>query len=193
MARATKKQYKSPSMKTTMHATNKRVVIPNEIFAEVIDLVADGDNINQLLIHKTSPNYKAYFPSMMCFYTRIANTPELFERYKAAKKGRALAAIDTLDEIANDDSKDLYTDPVTGQLKVNSSNVQRAKLKTQNIQWLASALIPDTFGKRESLNVAINVNVADMYASALSRIQNVENSGDIIDGELAPTNTDNDT
>jgi len=89
-------------------------------------------------------------------YRWIKSDEELNALVKEAREIQAGTYMDDLIGIADDDSKDLLTDPETGRQSPNAAAVARAKLKISTRKKLAGFYNPAAYSDQTKIDVTSN-------------------------------------
>ncbi len=89
-------------------------------------------------------------------YRWIKGNEKLKAMVKEAREIQAGTYVDDLLKIADDDSKDLITDPQTGRKSPNAAAVARSKLKISTRKKLAGYYHPTEFSDKAQVDVTSN-------------------------------------
>lgn len=108
-----------------------------ELFCELISM---GLNVKQALRHPELPSTKT------TIYLWLHENPEFAELYRIAQRGRAEAMVEEMVEIADDASDDVKMGP-NGPV-LNSSSVNRSRLRIDTRKWIASKWHSERFGDK---------------------------------------------
>lgn len=88
-----------------------------------------------------------HFPSSSTIYKWRALNPVFHEMFMGARYCQAFVLSDEIVDIADDDSRDYYTDE-KGTDKPNAAAVARATLKVNTRKWIMSKLLQNIYGDR---------------------------------------------
>jgi hypothetical protein len=94
--------------------------------------------------------------------------PEWQERYEAAMRAKGLRDVQQIEEIADDDAKDIISGP-KGDIP-NMAAVSRAKLRVEARQWRLAKMDPKRFGDQSKTQVNVQIiNHAEVLETARTR------------------------
>lgn len=114
----------------------------------IFDYLCDGDSM-VTVARKIGVNKGS-------IYRWINGDEELKAMVKEAREIQAGTYMDDLIGIADDDSKDLITDPETGKQSPNAAAVARAKLKISTRKKLAGYYNPAAYSDQTKVDVTTN-------------------------------------
>lgn len=120
--------------------TNTRVEYSEALLQEILLKVADGESL-------ASVCRKDGFPSRKTFFAWVSDKPSIAEQYQVALSMRAELFADEIIEIADDSGFDIKLDK-DGNGRVDTENVQRAKLRVDSRKWIVSRLLPKKYGDK---------------------------------------------
>jgi len=89
------------------------------------------------------------------FYNWIKLDKKLAEQYAAAREQQADYIADQIIEIADDDSKDMITDPVSRELRPNPVSIQRSRLRIEARKWRIAILSPKKYAAAKIIEVPV--------------------------------------
>ena len=103
--------------------------------------------------------------SIKAFYTQLDRNPTLREEYTRARQMKAEIMIDKAQAIADCSDGDIMEDG-----RVNNANVQRARLRVGHIEWMASKVLREQYGDKQTIEVDVNVQIIDRLKNARERM-----------------------
>lgn len=127
-----------------MKKINKKMGRPSiytqELADEICAKIASNGKGIKLLCTENS-----HWPSKDTIFEWLKNYSDFSDQYVQAKQFQIETFIDDILEIADDASQDLVTNE-HGNLVSNNSSIVRARLRIDTRKWLASKLVPKTYG-----------------------------------------------
>ena len=115
---------------------------------KIYDYLCNGDSM-MTVARKIGVNKSS-------IYRWMKGDEKLKSMVKEAREIQAGTYVDDLIDIADDDSKDLITDPDTGKQSPNAAAVARAKLKISTRKKLAGYYHPTEFSDKAQIDVTSN-------------------------------------
>jgi len=111
------------------------------MFRKVIKDVASGASVR-------SACKKDGTPSIDTFYKWLEKDKSKAERYARATEKRAEAIFEDILNIADENHKDVYEDPETGQERTDHDVIQRSKLRVDSRKWVLAKMMPKKYGDK---------------------------------------------
>lgn len=117
-------------------------------------------------------------PDMRWVFTQIKGDESFYQSYTRAREARTELWAEGLIEIADDGRNDTYVDE-DGIQRVDHDHVARSRLRVDTRKWLASKLLPKTYGDKVTTEVTgsdggpVQVAVVELPAlkQALERVR----------------------
>lgn len=120
-------------------------VYGDDVREKVLLALASGRSLNKTCAEDGMPA-----PSTVVLWTH--EDPTFAERYARAKEIGLTLKADELLDIADDGSRDTYTDE-KGNEHVDVDVVQRSRLRVDTRKWLLSKMLPKLYGERSALEL----------------------------------------
>jgi hypothetical protein len=128
-------------------ATNPYEPIFTEaLFTTIIDRVANGETLLRICEEDGMPNRTNFYDWLKKDGAQA--------RYDAAVIQRTTRAVEELTEIADDGRNDFYQGK--DGMVLNAEHVSRSKLRVETRKWLASKILPNTYGDKTTIVGANN-------------------------------------
>lgn len=138
--------------------TGKRLIKP-ETQNQVIDGLYDKKSLTEILEElRINPR---------SFYEALEDNPDF---YLKLEKARAIIYDNFADDLVN--IPDIYRD------------VQRAKLKSDNLKWIMSRRLPDRWGDKVQVQVE-NINLNDALSEAKARLRPISDRSNEFDADYS--------
>lgn len=127
-----------------MERINKKIGRPSIYTQELADeicvkIASNGKGIKLLCAENP------HWPNKDTIFAWLKNYPDFSDQYVKAKQFQIETFIDDMLEIADDASQDLIANE-RGTLVSNNTSITRARLRIDTRKWLASKLVPKTYG-----------------------------------------------
>lgn len=163
-------------------------VMTEEVQQEILDRLTAGQSLSAICALDHMPN-----PSTIYYF--MEKSPSFSEKYSRACGGLATMLFMDALSIADNDSRDIITDPNTGDIMLNGTAVQRDRLRIDTRFRMASKLSgkyadKPILGDNATVNVnTLSVNARDMdpqdrdkLRALLLQARASMTSGSVIDG-----------
>ena len=111
-----------------------------ELAKEICDIIASTSKGTKKLCKENR-----HWPCQDTLFTWLKIYPEFSEQYAQAKRCQIEVFIDEILDIADDSSQDEVTNE-QGGIVCNSEFIARSRLRIDTRKWLASKLVPRTYG-----------------------------------------------
>jgi hypothetical protein len=122
-------------------------IFSEALLTAILDRVANGETLLRICEEDGMPNRNN-------FYEWLTKVEGAQARYDAAVIMRTTRAVEELTEIADDGRND-YHQGKDGMV-LNAEHVSRSKLRVETRKWLASKILPNTYGDKTTLVGANN-------------------------------------
>ncbi|AGO47998.1 phage terminase small subunit [Cellulophaga phage phi12:1] len=133
-----------------------------QYLTEIFELVASNMSL------KNAVNHKEIFPTYQTIFEWINADKKVEKAYLIAQACRHEQLFDETLDIADDQEGDTYIDDRTGEEKVNTNVIQRAKLRIDARQWALARMNPAKFSERLFTHNEIEAKEADLDLSKLT-------------------------
>jgi hypothetical protein len=132
------------SARKTKKKTGRPSIYSEELAARICAELAMGRSLRSVCRADDMPGLETVF-------NWLRTKPDFSDQYAQAKQESADALVEEMLDIADDGSND-YIEDGEGNLKFNSENVQRSRLRVDTRKWIAAKLKPKKFGERVDMN-----------------------------------------
>lgn len=114
-----------------------------ELAKEICDSIASSSKGTKKLCKENQ-----HWPCQDTLFVWLKSNPEFSEQYAQAKRCQIEVFIDEILEIADDSSQDEVINE-QGGIICNSEFIARSRLRIDTRKWLASKLVPKTYGLQQ--------------------------------------------
>jgi len=145
-------------------------VMTEEVQTEILDRLTAGQSLSAICALDHMPN-----PSVLYYF--MERSPSFAEKYARACGGLATMLFMDALAIADNDSRDIITDPQTGEIMLNNTAVQRDRLRIDTRFRMASKLSGKYADKPilgDNATVTVNtlsVNARDMDPDSRDKLR----------------------
>lgn len=116
-----------------------------ELLEDIIERIAKGGTLLRICEEPGMPNRNT-------FHEWLAKVEGAKERYEIAVQRRTERYVEEMTQISDDGLNDTYTDD-QGNTRTMTDVIARSKLRVDTRKWIASKLLPKTYGDKVTTEV----------------------------------------